>query len=151
MAGRPATSWVHYITSCKHSLVLLKMGEIIARNMLSWLELLINRYCCIYLVVCIKWLILRLCDTELRGNVRTHWLVGYSVALSVAHVTIRRVVECLMSNKVESISIQAELAWFKVNIPAFFWWNLENPWKISALSKVCVSAEICTRHLKNES
>jgi len=23
------------------------MGEIIARNMLRWLELLINRYCCI--------------------------------------------------------------------------------------------------------
>ena len=33
-----------------YSLVLLKMGGIIARNMLSWLELLINRYCCIYLV-----------------------------------------------------------------------------------------------------
>jgi len=32
---RPATSWVHYTTSCKHSLVLLKMGEIISRNMLS--------------------------------------------------------------------------------------------------------------------
>jgi hypothetical protein len=30
-----------------HSLVLLKMGKIIARNMLSWLELLISRYCCI--------------------------------------------------------------------------------------------------------
>jgi len=30
-----------------HSLVLLKMGEIIARNMLSWMELLIDRYCCI--------------------------------------------------------------------------------------------------------
>jgi len=26
---------VHYTTSCKHSLVLLRMGEIIARNMLS--------------------------------------------------------------------------------------------------------------------
>ena len=38
------------ISSCKHSLVLLKMGEIIARNMLSWLELLINRYCCIKFV-----------------------------------------------------------------------------------------------------
>jgi len=25
----------------------------IARNMLSWLELLISRYCCMYLVVCI--------------------------------------------------------------------------------------------------
>jgi len=30
-----------------HSLVLLKMGKIIARNMLSCLELLISRYCCI--------------------------------------------------------------------------------------------------------
>ena len=30
---------VHYTTSCKHSLVLLRMGEIIARNMLSWLKL----------------------------------------------------------------------------------------------------------------
>jgi len=29
------------------SLVLLKMGKIIARNMLSSLELLISRYCCI--------------------------------------------------------------------------------------------------------
>jgi len=34
-----------------HSLVLLRTGEIINRKMLSWLELLINRYCCIYLVV----------------------------------------------------------------------------------------------------
>jgi len=44
---RPATSWMHYTTSCKNSLVLLKMDEIIARNLLSWLELLINRYYCI--------------------------------------------------------------------------------------------------------
>jgi len=28
-------SSVHYTTSCKHSLVLLRMGEIIFRNMLS--------------------------------------------------------------------------------------------------------------------
>ena len=34
----------------QHILVLLKMGGINARNMLSWLELLINRYSCIYLV-----------------------------------------------------------------------------------------------------
>jgi len=31
---RPATSWVYYTTSCKQSLVLLKMGEIIAQNKL---------------------------------------------------------------------------------------------------------------------
>ena len=37
--------------SVTHSLVLLKMGKIISRNMLSWLELLISRYCGIYLVV----------------------------------------------------------------------------------------------------
>ena len=30
-----------------HSLVFLKMGKIISWNMLSWLELLISRYCCI--------------------------------------------------------------------------------------------------------
>ena len=34
-----------------HGLVLLKMGKIIARNMLISLELLISRYCCIYLFV----------------------------------------------------------------------------------------------------
>ena len=32
---RPAKSCVYYATSCKHSLVLLKMGVTIARNMLS--------------------------------------------------------------------------------------------------------------------
>jgi len=34
-AGRPAKSWVDYITSCNTSLVLLKMGGINAQNMLS--------------------------------------------------------------------------------------------------------------------
>jgi len=46
-AYQPAAPSVHYTTSCKHCLVLLRMGEIIARNMFSLLELLINRYCCI--------------------------------------------------------------------------------------------------------
>ena len=32
-----AASSVRYTTSCKHSLALLRMGEIIARNVLSWL------------------------------------------------------------------------------------------------------------------
>ena len=46
-----------------HSLVFLKMGEIIARNMLSYLELLINRYCCIYLVVYIIYISLYFFET----------------------------------------------------------------------------------------
>jgi len=45
--GRPATSCLYYTTSCSNSLVLLKMSKIIARNMMSWLGLLISRYCCI--------------------------------------------------------------------------------------------------------
>jgi len=47
----PATGRQHHgciiPQAVTHSLVLLKMGEIITRNLLSWLELLINRYCCI--------------------------------------------------------------------------------------------------------
>ena len=36
VAGRSVLQWnCNYTTSCKHSLVLLRMGEIIARNMLS--------------------------------------------------------------------------------------------------------------------
>ena len=37
-----AASSVLYTTSCKHSLVLLRMSEIIARNMLGWLGLLVK-------------------------------------------------------------------------------------------------------------
>ena len=36
-----AASSVHCTTSCKHSLVFLRTGEIIARNMLNWLKSLI--------------------------------------------------------------------------------------------------------------
>ena len=43
-----AASSVLYTTSCKHSLVLLRMDEINARNMLSCLKLLKKIYCCIY-------------------------------------------------------------------------------------------------------
>ena len=39
---RQAASSVHYTTSCKHNLVLLRMGEVMARNMLSWLKLFIK-------------------------------------------------------------------------------------------------------------
>ena len=54
---RPAASSVHYTTISKHSLVLPRIGEIIARNMLSWLELLINRYCyiCLVIYIIVQW------------------------------------------------------------------------------------------------
>jgi len=46
-AGAKAPTDSTSTTSSKHSLVLLSMGVIIGRNMLSWLKLLINCYCCI--------------------------------------------------------------------------------------------------------
>jgi len=49
---QPAASSVHYTTSCKHSLVLLRVGEIIARNMLSWLKLFIK----LPIIVASSWL-----------------------------------------------------------------------------------------------
>jgi len=53
---QPTASSVHYTTSCTHSLVLLRMGEIIARNMLSWLKLLI-KLLLLHLVGCLYWII----------------------------------------------------------------------------------------------
>jgi len=48
VTSRPAASPVHYTTSCKHSLLLLRMGKIIARNMLTWLELSIKLFILLY-------------------------------------------------------------------------------------------------------
>ena len=46
-----------------HSLVLLKMGKIIARNLLSRLEFLVSRYCFIWLVVYIIYISLYFFET----------------------------------------------------------------------------------------
>ena len=51
--------------------MLPRMGEIIARNMLSWLELLINRYCYIWLVVYIIVLV-----RHGRTNIK-FWRLGF--------------------------------------------------------------------------
>ena len=51
-----AASSVLYTTSCKYSLVLLMMGEIIAQNMLSWLNLSI-KLLLLHLVGCLYYYI----------------------------------------------------------------------------------------------
>jgi hypothetical protein len=79
--------WVHYTTSCKHSLVLLKMSEIIVRNMLSWLDLLINRYCCIYLVVYI------ICVNDAWSNkyqTLTHLLLSIKILIYIVYKFVIR-------------------------------------------------------------
>jgi len=50
LAGQQAASSVLYTTSCKHILALLRVGEIIVRNMLIWLKLLIIKLLLLHLV-----------------------------------------------------------------------------------------------------
>ena len=52
----PAASPVHYTTSCKHSLMLLRMGEIIARNNVELIEI-INKLLLLHLVGCLYYCI----------------------------------------------------------------------------------------------
>jgi len=73
-----AASPVHYTKSCKQSLVLLRMGEIIARNMLSWLKLLIIKLLLLYLISCLcyyteKYLNIFMAITVVTLNVFTGW------------------------------------------------------------------------------
>jgi len=58
-------------TSCKRSLVLLRMGEIIARNMLSWLKLLI-KLLLLYLVGCLYYYFMGLVTTPFPASQETH-------------------------------------------------------------------------------
>ena len=78
----PAASSVHYTTSCKHSLVLLMIGAIIGRNMLSWLELLINRYCC-------NWSVVYIITLDLYGlpvmNTLTSFITKYNQEDATLH------------------------------------------------------------------
>ena len=57
------------------SLMLLKMGKIISRNMLSWLELLIGRYCCIYFG-CVYYLY-QWCTVEQISDNEIYLLIKY--------------------------------------------------------------------------
>ena len=65
-----AASSVLYTTSRKHSLVFLRMGEIMARNMLSWLKLLI-KLLLLHLGGCLHYCNrVRIVD---NGTVRLNW------------------------------------------------------------------------------
>ena len=78
-----AASSAHYTTSCKHSLVLLRMGEIIARNMLSWLWLLI-KLLLLHLVACLYY-----CISDARSHKhQSKWLVmWYKLQRAYYYVT----------------------------------------------------------------
>ena len=58
-----------------HSLLLLKMGKIIARNMLSWLESLISRYCW-HLVGCLYYLY-QWCTVKQISDSEIYLLIKY--------------------------------------------------------------------------
>jgi hypothetical protein len=49
---RPVKLWVHYSTSCKHSVVLMNMGKIIAPKHLELIGI-INKPLLLHLVACL--------------------------------------------------------------------------------------------------
>ena len=86
-----AASSVNYATSCKHSLVLLRMGEIIARNMSNWSKLLI-KLLLLHLVGCLYYLprIVTPCsgtaekiDREVLYLLRHHCIVTFTAVGNV--------------------------------------------------------------------
>ena len=78
---RPAASSVHYTTSCKHSLVLLRMGEIIARNILNWFKLLIQLLL-FHLVGCLYYCISDARSHKHKKKIRIVWSLSYFVTIT---------------------------------------------------------------------
>ena len=70
-----AASSVHYTTRCKLSLGLLRMGEIVARNMLSWLKLLI-KLVFLHLVGCLHYFILDPIFWLCSKRFKSPWILG---------------------------------------------------------------------------
>ena len=68
------------ITSCKHSLMLLRMGEIIARNMLSWLKLFV-KLLLLHLVGCLCY-----CISDARSH--KHHIYRLLCKLNIRYTTL---------------------------------------------------------------
>ena len=94
---RQAASSVLYTTSCKHSLVLLRMGEIIARNMLSWFKLLI-KLSLLHLVSCLLYQWCTVTQTSNVAHCPKFWLISVSFSdlwqTVMSSVTTRYVLIC---------------------------------------------------------
>ena len=88
-------------TRCRHSLVLLRMGEIIARNMLSWLKLLI-KLLLLHIVGClcygVNWLYLFIITNKWEINIITVYIARiyhvYSHMFRHCQVIIRQFYIC---------------------------------------------------------
>jgi len=83
-----AASSVLYTTNCKNSLVILRMGEIIARNMLSWLKLLI-KLLLLHLVGCLYY-----CIYDARLHKHQTFSMIFTLNSNYCHKQLRPVACC---------------------------------------------------------
>ena len=87
--------------------MLLKTGEIISRNLLIWLEILITRYCCIYLVVYI------ICINDARSNKYQTYITSLStsssICLEVCEVRHKCSVKNIMCTLVQALKLCTDL------------------------------------------
>ena len=98
-----------------HSLVLLKMGKIISRNMLSWLELLISRYW--HLVGCLYYLY-QWCTVKQISDNEIYLLIKYikSLLWKVAkHLSYTEDTRCLKVNEQSKLYVP----WNVVNYKSY--------------------------------
>ena len=104
-----AASSVLYTTSCKYCLVLLRMGEIIPRNMLSWLKLLI-KLLLLHLVGCLYYCI---------NDARTHKHQIYKRILIFTQAET-----CRTFRTIRCIIRKYFCDWWPVCLFSYFWTEL---------------------------
>jgi len=97
----PASA-VLYTTSCKHSPVVLRMGENIARNMLSWLKLVIKVLLLMHLVGCLYY-----CINDARSH--KHQRECMRIPLAIKYITELVVRVSLQRMFSEGLSIELKL------------------------------------------
>ena len=97
-----AASSVLYTTSCKHSLVLLRMGEVIARNMLSSLKLLI-KLLLLHLVGCLYY-----CVSDVQSQKRLIYFCLIFVPYFIQCLILTPLLQKLLSDK-EKIVLRRKL------------------------------------------
>jgi len=104
-----AASSVHYATNWKHSLVLLKMDEIIVRNMLSWLKLLIKLLLFLHLVGCLYY-----CISDARSH-KHHKYILHHICKPHSVSQFTRYVHNGVLPQCSAVDIACKILWINTN------------------------------------
>ena len=105
-----------------HSLLLLKMGKIFTRNMLSWLELLINKPLLLHIAGCIHYLY-QWCTVKHISDNEIYFLIKYIKSLLWRAAKCLSYIEEARCLKVNIYSIQLYFTKLQLYIIILPFWN----------------------------